>query len=188
MNFLSQLFRKQGAVLEQEDASVLDSGNSQFAASQGHPSKPPRANPHATRKEMLRMVLRDVLKRHGIPAEWIVGEALAAMSRRGTPGLYWRLTIRHWDARLPNHCVALQDALLGEVQLFDPAAERWLLGLMWQFAPEDDTACPQLPAAGTWAGPPSEELNSDLMKLMSTLDADQRTAQSEATTQPNTLQ
>jgi hypothetical protein len=188
MKFLSQLFRKQQAASLEFEASVLDSSQSQFSDSQGRPSKPPPVNTHATRKEMLRVVLRDVLRRHGIPAEWITGEALAAMSRRGTPGLYWRVTIRHWDPRLPNYCVALQQALLGDVQVFDPEAGRWLLGLMWQFALEDDSACPQMPPAETWGDSPSRDVDSDMMKLMSTLDADYDKAQGEATTQPNTLQ
>jgi hypothetical protein len=198
MKFLTRWFGKP-ATPAREAMTVLDSSQSQFPASQSRPSKPQApGTANATRKEMLRVVLRDTMKRHGIPAEWITGETLSAMSRTREPGLYWRLTMKHWDARLPNHFVALQNALVSRVQMFDPLAEKWLLGIMWQLAPADESACPALPHPGSWTAVPREaapaalpetqaagdviagpvsidptpaDVKADLARLMSALDA-----------------
>jgi hypothetical protein len=200
MSFLSRLFGQRAVAANRDAASVLDSGQSQFKNSQVRASKAPQATAHATRKELLRVVLRDTLKKHGIPPQWVTGVALAAMSRDREPGLYWRIVIRHWDARLPNCCVALQNALVSRVQMFDPMAEKWLHGIAWQFALEDEAACPALPHPGSWtaasrkeaaaakavvdaaragdviAGPmsidlPPADVKADLERLMSALDA-----------------
>jgi hypothetical protein len=106
-----------------------------------------------TRRELLRVVLRDTLKRHGIPQEWITADMLTATSRTRESGIQWRLCIRHWDARLPALCVALQNALITRVQMFDPMAEQWLMGVTWQFSVADESACPELPAPSSWAMP-----------------------------------
>jgi hypothetical protein len=203
MKFLSQLFGKRGAP-NKDAQSVLDSAQSQFPASRSNPSKAHASGASATRKEMLRVVMRDTLKRHGIPADWIAGETLAAMSRNREPGLYWRITVKHWDERLPPHLVALQNALVGRVQMFDPMAEQWLLGIMWQLAPADESLCPALPHPGSWTAAPREaaaalvakpaaaegdviagpvsidptpaDVKADLERLMSALDAQYQAA------------
>lgn len=110
-----------------------------------------------TRRELLRVVLRDTLKRHGIPQEWITADMLTATSRTRDSGIHWRLCIRHWDARLPAHCVALQNSLIGRVQMFDPMAEQWLMGLTWQFSLPDESACPRMPPAESWTRQPPQE-------------------------------
>lgn len=134
-----------------------------------------------TRRELLRVVLRDTLKRHGIPQEWITADMLTATSRTRDSGIHWRLCIRHWDARLPAHCVALQNSLIGRVQMFDPMAEQWLMGLTWQFSLPDESACPQMPAAESWTRAPADaapaevappaDVKADLEKLMAAFDA-----------------
>jgi hypothetical protein len=124
-------------------------GNSQL-------SRNAAASTSGTRRELLRVVLRDTLKRHGIPQEWITADMLTATSRTRESGIHWRLCIRHWDTRLPVHCVALQNALISRVQMFDPMAEQWLMGVTWQFSIEDESACPEMPPATMWAAPAAQ--------------------------------
>ena len=109
------------------------------------------ASQNSARREMLRVVLRDTMNRHGVPATWISAETLVASSRaRGQNGIHWRLSIKHWDARLPTHCVAFQNNLIKRVMTFDPMASEWLMGISWQFALEDESACPPMPHPGLW--------------------------------------
>jgi hypothetical protein len=106
---------------------------------------------NSARREMLRVVLRDTMNRHGVPSTWVAAETLVATSRaRGQSGIHWRLTIKHWDARLPAHCVAFQNNLIKRVMTFDPMAAEWLMGISWQFALEDESACPPMPHPGLW--------------------------------------
>jgi len=106
---------------------------------------------NSARREMLRVVLRDTMNRHGVPSTWITAETLVASSRaRGQNGIHWRLSIKHWDARLPAHCVAFQNNLIKRVMTFDPMASDWLMGISWQFALDDESACPPMPQPGLW--------------------------------------
>lgn len=118
----------------------------------------PGGNAVGNRREMLRLVLRDTLNRHGIPATWIGAEVLNVTSRQREPGLHWRLVIRHWDPRLLPHLVAFQQSLIKRVTAFDPMASGWLMGMSWQFQIDDESVCPEMPHAGFWtAEPPKAE-------------------------------
>ncbi|HSI55112.1 MAG: hypothetical protein ACAH21_12725 [Ramlibacter sp.] len=108
------------------------------------------ASPVSTRREMLRVVLRDTLNRHGIPTAWITADMLVATSRAKEPGIHWRLSVKHWDPRLLNHTVALQNNLIKRVMSFDPLATNWLMGISWQLALEDESECPPMPHPGIW--------------------------------------
>lgn len=148
MNILASLFGKSA-----RQAKPRPRADALAAQSRLHVSPVSRqavASPGETRRELLRVVLRETLRRQGIPQEWITADMLAATSRSGESGIHWRLSIRHWDERLPVHCVGLQNALMQRVQTFDPMAEQWLMGVTWQFALADDSACPPLPHASTW--------------------------------------
>ena len=105
---------------------------------------------NTTRRELLRVVLRDTLNRHGIPTNWLTAELLTTTSRTGERGIHWRLVVKHWDPRLLEHSVALQNALVKRVLTFDPLAVSWLNGVSWQMALDDDSMCPPLPPPPTW--------------------------------------
>jgi len=113
-------------------------------------SKGPLASENATRRELLRVALSETLQRQGIPASWVTGEILTATSRDRESGIHWRLVVKHWEPQLVLHAVALQNRLVGRVQMFDPMAETWLMGISWQFALRDESACPALPHPGSW--------------------------------------
>jgi hypothetical protein len=112
------------------------------------------ASDSATRRELLRVVLRNTLNRHGIPTTWVGAEMLLATSRGREPGIHWRLVVRHWDPRLLTHAVALQNALIVRVLAFDPLAAQWLMGISWQFSLSDESLCPPMPHPGTWTAEP----------------------------------
>lgn len=111
---------------------------------------------NTTRRELLRVVLRDTLHRQGIPEEWIAAELLTTTSRTGERTVHWRLLVKHWDPRLLTHGIAIQHALIKRVTTFDPMASNWLNGISWQFALEDESVCPPLPHPGSWTSPPHE--------------------------------
>jgi len=111
-------------------------------------------SPWGERRELLRVVLRNTLNRHGIPAAWISAETLVTASRGGQKGIHWRLQIRHWDPRLLTHAVALQNSLILRVMAADPGAASWLMGISWQFALSDESPCPPMPNASFWTAEP----------------------------------
>src|SRR3954447_26371469 len=111
-----------------------------------------------SRRELLRVVLRDTLYRHGIPAAWFDAEVLVSTSRTGERGIHWRLVVKNPDARLLTYVVPLQHALIKRLTTFDPLAPAWLTGLSWQYALPDGAPYPALPHPATWKEAPSPNL------------------------------
>lgn len=110
-------------------------------------------SPMAMHRELLRVVLRDTLNRHGIPTAWIGAEMLVAHRQGHEAGMHLRLLIRHWEPRLLVHCVALQRSLREHVVAFDPQSQVWFMGVSWQFALDDESACPEMPPPIVWKLP-----------------------------------
>ena len=123
----------------------------QFAASQLLPGS---NSPQAVRKDVLKLVLRELLTRNGIPQTWVAAEMLRTTSPRRDQGLHVRFLIRRWDPRLMLHGPALEGEFLQRLLMLDPLAADWLMGFSWQFALEDTSACPQMPHPGSWTAPP----------------------------------
>src|SRR5438105_2630013 len=137
MSWLMRLFGKTASASDGEDPTrPMDTMPSLFN----------RTN----RRDLLRVVLRDTLQRHGIPTDWISAELLASTLVNGEHGLHWRLHLKHWDPRLLTHGVALQHSLIERVVALEPTAPEWLTGISWQFALEDESACPAMPLPRTW--------------------------------------
>jgi hypothetical protein len=149
MGFFQRMLGLGRAAPPAPDSSRLHSQMSSMAASQQVV-----ASQNTTRRELLRVVLRDTLTRHGIPSTWIAAELLNSTSRKGERGVHWRLHIKHWDPRLATHAVALQNALIKRLMTFDPLASSWLSGISWQFSLDDETQCPALPNPTSWTAPP----------------------------------
>lgn len=110
------------------------------------------------RKDLLRLVLRETLNRNGIPSSWIGADMLRATSRGGREaGIHVRLLMHHWDPRLLMHGVAFEQNFYKRVVAMDPLAPNWLMGISWQYALQDQSACPPLPHPGSWTAMPSEQ-------------------------------
>jgi hypothetical protein len=116
----------------------------------------PSASRNATRRELVRVALRDTLNRHGVPADWLGVEALSAVTHGREPGLHLRLVVRHWEPQLLACGVALQRGVLQRVLLLDPLAANWMTGISWQFAPTDESNCPDLPPPAHWKSLPAD--------------------------------
>lgn len=115
-------------------------------------STPALTGRDATRRELVSMALRDTLRRHGIPPEWIAAEASPAVTARKDRGIHLRLALRHWHPALPGCVVALQKSVSGRLARLDPLSSEWLVGISWKFEPADDRLCPALPEPGYWRG------------------------------------
>lgn len=127
------------------------------------PSLPPNAqNPNdnspsilegsenATRSQLAHVLLRDLLRRHGIPAQWIDMKMLVVSSLSRGAGLHMRLIVKHWDARLMNYAQALQNEVMTDAVRFDPQASQWLHGISWQLDMADSCPYTTLPDKTFW--------------------------------------
>ena len=112
---------------------------------------------NALRRQLVYVLLRDVLRRHGIPASLVECQMLVVSSRSRGPGMYVRLVLKQWDERLVRYAFAFQKALKADILRFEPQANEWLHGVSWQF--EFGESCPyaELPDKSFWqtAAPPA---------------------------------
>ena len=129
--------------------------STQFVSSQN--SGGSGASSAVQRKELLRVVLREMLIANGIPLPWIAADALTATSAGRPAGTHIRLLIKHWDPRLAHHGMGLQQDLEKRLLTLDPMASSWLMGISWQYALPDGVACPPLPHPDTWLDAPDEK-------------------------------
>ena len=55
---------------------------------------------NGTRRRLVQMLLRDGLRQHAIPPDWVECQMMVINSRSRGPGMYVRLVMRQWDLRL----------------------------------------------------------------------------------------
>jgi hypothetical protein len=104
-------------------------------------------------REMVRVVLKDVLRQSGIPAAWIGCEA-QLLRRQGGSTMAVKLVVQSWHERLLPYLPALQQALIDGLDRFEPTVKHGHYQITWQFSP--DCGCPhaRLPTPQFWAPPP----------------------------------
>jgi hypothetical protein len=130
------------------------------------PTLPPKAeNPHdntpsilegsenATRSHLAHLLLRDLLRKHGIPAQWIDMKMLVVSSISRGAGLHMRLIVKQWDPRLMNYALALQNEVMTDMVRFDPHASQWLHGISWQLEMADSCPYTAMPDKSFWLEP-----------------------------------
>lgn len=108
---------------------------------------------NATRRQLVQVLLRDALRKYGIPLRWIDCQVMLVSSRSRGPGMYVRLVVRQWDDRLLNYAHAFQTALMVEITRFEPQASQWLHGISWQLEVSDTCPYRTMPEKSFWADP-----------------------------------
>ena len=104
-------------------------------------------------REMTRMALSSVLRRNGIPSNWIGCELAAMPQPKAAELILVQLVVAHWHDGLMRYAPELQTELLKEVRLFDNGALASNLAFAWKFAPDCGYPDAKLPEPGFWALP-----------------------------------
>lgn len=132
--------------------SVKDSGHS-ISPESRHTIEDNSDN--GMRRQLVQMLLRDNLRRQGIPASWVDCRMLVVSSRSRGDGLFVRLVIRHWDERLLTYSYAFQRQLLSSITEFESRPPDWLHGISWEFDLENGCPHPDMPERDFWKNPPA---------------------------------
>jgi hypothetical protein len=135
----------------------VPAASTQFAPSQ---SLQGATSPHQVRKDVLKLVMRELLMRNGIPNSWLSADLLRTTNSKREQGVHVRFLMRHFEPRLMQHGPALEQEFTQRLLLLDPLAANWLMGFSWQFTLEDASKCPPLPNAGTWTAPPAPQVEA----------------------------
>lgn len=106
---------------------------------------------NAPRRELVQVVLRDSMRRHGIPSDWIDCRILSVVNRNSRPGLHVQLIVKDGIDRLLTYVPAFQTGFMEEIARFDPRVEDWLFSLSWQFQKLGKLGN-GMPDPASWAG------------------------------------
>jgi hypothetical protein len=105
---------------------------------------------YVIRRDLLRVVLRDVLSRNGIPSAWLGLQMLTAKSSGKPKGVHVRLVVQHWEPRILAYAPGLEHSFIERLMALDPLADQWMVGLSWQLALGADFVPEALPRPGSW--------------------------------------
>jgi hypothetical protein len=122
-------------------------GTTQFHESEPE-SSGEEGSRNAPRRELVQVVLRDTMRRHGVPSDWIECRILSTVNRVGRHGLHVNFVVKQAHERLLVYVFAFQDSFERELARFDPRARDWLLSLGWEF---QDFVAADMPDPHTWA-------------------------------------
>lgn len=113
---------------------------------------------NAPRRELVQVILRDTMRKHGIPSDWIECRMLSTVNRVGRHGLHVNFVVKQAHDRLLAYVFAFQESFEHELARFEPRAGDWLLSLGWEF---QGFNAAEMPDPKTWvqsAPAPLQEL------------------------------
>jgi hypothetical protein len=129
------------------------------------------------------VVLRDTMRKHGIPSDWMDCRILSVVTRKHQAGMHVQFIVKQGDEQLLPHVHAFQNTFWQELEKFEVHPRKWLFSLAWQFE-GTGAASPGMPAGDDGWGddtqppqdtqPPEEdpdELATDLQALYAIRDA-----------------
>jgi hypothetical protein len=120
--------------------------STQFRESEPDSDQPGSRN--APRRELVQVILRDTMRKHGIPSDWIECRVLSTISRSGRHGLHVNFVVKKAHEKLLAYVFAFQDSFERELARFEPRARDWLLSLGWEF---EGFNAAEMPDPHTWA-------------------------------------
>ena len=93
------------------------------------------------RRELIRVVLKDTLRLHGVPFHWLACEVIIIPRAPGEEELQIQLVVLKWHDQLLRHALALQQQLLLGLDRFDPSVDHSKYMVSWRISP--DCGCPE---------------------------------------------
>lgn len=115
---------------------------------------PPSVKPHADiQRELIRAVLKDTLRRSGIPFEWLTCEVVTLAQGSGTEPepLQIQLMLMQWHELFLRYAPALEHQLLHGLDRYEPSVDHSKYAICWRFSPECGCPFTVMPPALVWA-------------------------------------
>lgn len=165
-----------------ESASAGRSASSQFHESESTARQDTSVN--APRRELIHVVLRDTMRKHGVPSDWLECRILTVVTRHRKVGMHLQFVVMPGGEGIVDHIHAFQETFWRGLGRFESRPRDWLFSLAWQF--DTDVSRPAgEPAAQGWddskqppeeqdTQPPEEDeevLRTDLQALYAIRDA-----------------
>lgn len=132
------------------------------------------------RVELVRTVLKDTMRAHGLPSDWLRAEVDSLSRAKGNGPLHIRITMTQWNGTLLKYTMALERVILTGLDRYDPAVDHSGYTVSWQFAKECVCPFPTLPAPESWVkktAPPTPPPTPKIAATSDFLDRQQRARQ-----------
>ena len=108
---------------------------------------------NAPRRELVQVILRDTMRKHGIPSDWIECRILSTISRSGRNGMHVNFVVRQAHDQLLAYVFAFQESFERELARFEPQSKDWLFTLGWEFEGRPRGPGKKMPDPSSWRAP-----------------------------------
>lgn len=131
MGLIKKIFGGEAAGADSRPNSAHSS--SQFAESQSATSLDKTKSRNAPRRDLVKVVLRETMRKHGIPSDWIDCRSLSVLTKSHKSGMHVQFLVRKADEDLLPYIHAFQESFWEGLLRLDPAARDWLFSVGWEF-------------------------------------------------------
>ncbi|WP_427912536.1 hypothetical protein ACPWT1_18165 [Ramlibacter sp. MMS24-I3-19] len=152
MGLLNKIFKGPDKAAPESEAAAT---GTRFEESEGHDDDD-SIQREASRRELIKLVLRESMRRHAVPSDWIECRILPVVNSRRRSGVHLQLVVKQGQARLLNYIPPFQSSLMAEIEKYDPRAWDWLLSISWQFDGITSSSGGVMPGAADWTAKPSD--------------------------------
>jgi len=129
MGLFKRVFRDRG----RPAASAAQADASEFSDSEIAPGAPSWRSVVRSRRESIHVVLRETMRQHAIPTDWIESRLLADTDDPRLGTFYILLLVRDGHASLQGYAPTFQASLAEALQRLDPRCKEWLATICWSF-------------------------------------------------------
>ena len=116
-------------------------------------SAPPHLR-NEMQKELIRMVLREALRFHGIPMDWIRSAVRRVQGSSGQEVTQIHLVYMHWNEQLLRYSAVLEKKILSRLAQYEPGQQPSRFEVVWRY--HDKCNCPHIdmPVENVWEPEP----------------------------------
>lgn len=137
-----------GAAREEAGASRFEA--SAYRSQTTSSSLPFASGERQLRRDLLRVVLRDVQISAGLSPRWLELQILETAPGNKPNGMHARIVLRSWVPRIMQHAVSLERMYVQKLMALDPQADVWFRGLSWKLDLPPGQPEEPLPAPAEW--------------------------------------
>jgi len=124
--------------------------STQFAESQSQTSLEKTKSRNAPRRDLVKLVLRECMRKHGIPTDWMDCRSLSVLTKTHKSGMHVQFLVRKGDHQILQWVHAFQESFWQQILRTDPTAHEWLFSVGWEFYGKSVQGFDVMPDPTSW--------------------------------------
>jgi len=143
MSLMKKLFR---------GSDAKDPGpSSVFPESQAQTSLELTKSRNAPRRDLVKLILRETMRKHGIPSDWMDCRALSVLTKQHKTGMHVQFLVLKGDHQILQWTHAFQESFWDQIRRTDPTAHDWLFSVGWEFYGKSIQGFDVMPDPSSWS-------------------------------------